>query len=146
MDEQKIKDIFEKAAKVVEGLPDVLKPKAFEIAVSELSSADGISGKTQDPSHNLGTSRKTKVPNQKIDEKTKKKKVSGLKAQILDLINGGYFDDDKTSQVLMQDFRKKAFTYTNSAVSMTLMLLVRNNVLSRSGSGTQKDPWRYKKA
>ncbi|MFH0772936.1 MAG: hypothetical protein V1922_01345 [bacterium] len=75
-----------------------------------------------------------------------RKKPVGVKENILDYINKGFFDQPKTSQDIMMEFKKRALTgYTPSAISMALMLLVRTGTLERNGEGKSKSPWSYKK-
>lgn len=72
------------------------------------------------------------------------KKGIGPSKPLSNLQSQGFFNDYKTVVEVHAEFKKRALNISKEVISIALMRLVRRESLERSGSGTPKDPWKYK--
>lgn len=74
-------------------------------------------------------------------------KRGGSTEPIKKLIDEGFFSAPRSAQDVKERLVRKALNFPTKDLGVTLMRLVRSEVLERiDGDGTSKNPWRYKKA
>jgi hypothetical protein len=146
IDEARIRDLIAKreaAEKAVEGTDPSLKEKAFEVMLQHLLAADA-------PQTGSKRRRRSKRPRTATGQKPTQKrsrKSSGPQANVIELVQEGFFGDWKSLAEIQAELEVKGHHYKQAELSPVLLGLTQSKTLRRERRDRQdgRKIWVYQR-